>query len=185
MAAVAIAALGVTTGCQDDDDAPAAVDADNSDLEIVRFLLRLERVEEAFYDAVLPSGVVNGKALSLATTFHEHEREHVQALEQLLRRLGGRPEAKLTTNFPIENKRQVVELARKLEDLGANAYLAQLGRLRRESVIERAVSIYAVEARHAGALTDLAADAEYTPSGPVAKPLSMPKALDRLEPYTR
>lgn len=182
-ATIATAALGVVAGCQDEDEPPTAVDDDNSDLEIVRFALRLERVEEAFYDAVLTKGVLTGKGLSLARTFHDHEREHVEALEDLLRRLGGRSEPRLRTEFPIDDERQVLELASKLEDLGADAYLAQLGRLRRQSVIDEAVGIYAVETRHAGALNALAGDADYTPSGPFAKPLAMREALEELDPY--
>jgi len=181
-AAVATVALGVTAGCQDDDEGPA-VDEEHSDLEILRFALRLERVEAAFYEAVIASGALEGSLLELARTFHEQEREHVEAVEELVRRLGGRPEAGFPTDFPIEDEGQVLELARRLEDLGADAYLGQLARLRHEPVIDKVVSIYAVEARHVGALNELAGEGRYTPAGPFAKPLGMRQAREQLDPF--
>jgi rubrerythrin len=182
----ATGAAGVVAGCggEDEPQRPPPPPDPKSDIEILSFALRLERVEAAFYEEVLERNLLDGRARDLVATFHRQEREHVGTLERLISDLGGSPGGELSTEFPMQSRRDALELARRLEDLGADAYLGQLRRLRRDDVLAKVVSIYSVESRHAATLTELTAR-EYTPGGPFAKPVGMAEALRELDPYIR
>lgn len=182
LAVAGVSPLGAGCGQDADEGAGRPASGANTDLEILSFVLRLERVEAAFYAEVIGRGLLDGRALELAAAFAEHEREHVAALEALIRDLGGRPGRPFPTDFAIQERSEALALARELEDLGADAYLAQLRRLGRDDVVAKVTSIYTVEARHAGALNELD-DRLYTPAGPFAKPLGMPEVLRRLDRY--
>ena len=57
--------------------------------------------------------------------FGAQEKTHVEALKGAVQKLGGTPAAQPMGKFPIENAKQVTELAYTVENLGAAAYLGQ------------------------------------------------------------
>ena len=173
----------------DDEQATAAKPntmADTArDLEIVQYALTLEHLETDFYNAVIDSGVVNDMALAkVATMIRDNEQEHVDALAQTVKKLGGKPK-RPKTNFDAVidgGEQMVLETAATVENLGAAAYLGQAGRIKSKEVLAAALAIHSVEARHAAALNSVVGRT-IVPDGAFAKPASMAEVLPKVKPF--
>jgi hypothetical protein len=188
-------------GCGGDTpNGPAAaersVDHTASDLRIVNYLLRLEYVAAAFYQAVVDGEVLqDAKASDLVKHLQEAEQEHVDALVATAKSLDGTPATEPKTTFQdtlATGPNAVLATAAAIENLGAAAYLGQVGHIAGKDVLATALSIHSVEARHAVALNELAGRGfgegvralEGTlPDGPFAKPMGMDAVLQVLRPY--
>src|SRR3954463_3333618 len=59
------------------------------DLGIAIYALTLEYIESDFYAKAIASGKLSGRALDLAKRIGDHEKQHAQALEQVVTKLGG------------------------------------------------------------------------------------------------
>jgi rubrerythrin len=125
------------------------------DLGIARYAVTLEYLEVDFYDAAVRSNQLKGQAGDLAKRFGEQERRHVAALEDAIAKLGGEPPARPEGQFPLSDRKAILEFAIGLESLGASAYLAQADRIEDKELLATALSIHSVEARHAAALAEL------------------------------
>ena len=173
----------------DDEQATAAKPntmADTAgDLEIVQYALTLEHLETDFYNAVIDSGVVKDMALAkVATMIRDNEQEHVDALTQTVKKLGGKPK-RPKTNFDAVidgGEQMVLETAATVENLGAAAYLGQAGRIKSKEVLAAALAIHSVEARHAAALNSVVGRT-IVPDGAFAKPASMAEVLPKVKPF--
>ena len=66
--------------------------------------------------------------------------------------------------------------------LGAAAYLGQAPRIESDEVRAAALSIHAVEGRHAAALNTLT-DQSFVPDGAFAKPADAATVLDSVQPF--
>jgi rubrerythrin len=152
------------------------------DVEIVNYALALEYLEADFYSKASESGLFSGAEADLIKVFGDHEQQHVDALTQTVQQLGGTPAEEPQTNFPLESKAKVLELAATVENLGAAAYLGQAGKIESPEVLAAALSIHTVEARHASALNVLLGKSS-TPDGPFAKPASMDEVLEAVQPF--
>jgi len=152
------------------------------DLKIVNYALTLEYLEADFYDKVAASGLFKGAQLDLVKRIGDAEQEHVEALTAAAKQLGGTPAAKPKTQFPIENAKEVVQLAATVENLGAAAYLGQAGNISSKEILAAALAIHSVEGRHAAALNTLAGK-PITPDGAFAKPASMQQVLADVKPF--
>ena len=156
--------------------------ASKGDLEILNYALTLEFLEADFYEKVVDADLLKGDQLDLAKRFGEIEREHVNALTKTVESMGGRPAKAPETKFPLESGKQVLELAATVENLGANAYLGQAGRIKDPQVLASALSIHSVEARHAAALNSVVGE-RISPDGAFAKPASMSEVLKAVKPF--
>lgn len=187
------AAGALLAACGDDDDegttaTPETMGADDAvaqfgegDLGIVNYALTLEYLEAAFYADVIRSGLFAGDDLALIREIGSNEDEHVAALEATAKQLGtSAPKPK--TQFPIEDPRQVLELAATVENLGAAAYLGQAARIESAQVLEAALSIHTVEGRHAAALNTLT-DQPFAPDGAFALPAEASAVLADVQPF--
>jgi rubrerythrin len=154
----------------------------SGDLAILNYALTLEYLESEFYKKVTASGLFSGKVGSLIKTFGAQEQTHVLALKSTVMRLGGTPAAKPKGKFPIKNAASVAMLAYTVENLGANAYLGQAGRIQSKDVLAAALSIHTVEARHAATLATLVKKS-VTPDGAFAKPADMATVLAAVKPF--
>jgi hypothetical protein len=155
------------------------------DLEIVQYALTLEHIETDFYNAVLKSGVIKDKKLGeAAKMIRDNEQEHVDALTQTVKQLGGTPKAPKTTFTAVIKGGQnvVLQTAATVENLGAAAYLGQVGRIRSKDVLAAALAIHTVEGRHAAALNS-AVGKTIVPDGAFAKPASMAQVLPKVKPF--
>ena len=181
--------------CGDDDDDSAGGSsaqtetekemAAKGDLAIVQYALTLEHLETDFYNAVIDAGVITDKALAeTAMMIRDNEQEHVDALTQTVKDLGGTPE-KPMTNFDsvLEGgPDMILETAAAVENLGAAAYLGQAGRIQSKEILAAALAIHSVEGRHAAALNSVVGKT-IVPDGAFAKPASMAEVLPQVKPF--
>jgi hypothetical protein len=153
-----------------------------TDIGILNYALTLEYLETEFYAKVLAAKLFTGKVGALLTDFAHEEKTHVEALKGAVEKMGGTPAANPNGKFPIENAKQVAELAYTVENLGAAAYLGQAPLIQSPAVLATALSIHTVEARHAAALGTLVKKS-LTPDGAFAKPASMETVLAAVKPF--
>lgn len=134
------AAAAFLAACGDDDDSgttttmgggagggDALIEEEfgKGDVGILNYALTLEYLEAAFYADVIEAGLFKGSDLATIEKFGETENEHVEALTATVKSAGGKPAPKPKTEFPLNNAKEVLELAGTVEDLGAAAYLGQ------------------------------------------------------------
>jgi hypothetical protein len=124
------------------------------DLSILEWLLQVEYVQAAFYDAAERGGALQGEPREYAARVGRQERAHVEALRsELGPDAPERPEFDFgdTTSDPD----RFVETAVELEELAVAALNGQIPNLTRPRVMT-AMRIVSVEARHVGWVRDLA-----------------------------
>jgi hypothetical protein len=160
----------------------AAKQFGSGDAGIAKYALTLEYLEADFYKQAADSGMLKGDALELGKVFGEHEAEHVDALEAMMKKLGIALPPKPTGKFPLDSQDAILDLAATVENLGAAAYLGQANRIKDKEVLAAALSIHSVEARHAAALNQVLGKTA-TPDGGFAKPASMDEVLKQVTPY--
>jgi rubrerythrin len=153
------------------------------DLKILNYALTLEYIEAAFYKAVAGSGKFKGTQLDLIKQIENTEQQHVAALTEAVKQLGGTPAAEPKTKFPLDTSpKAILTLAASVENLGAAAYLGQATNISSPQVLGSALAIHSVEARHAAALNHLLGK-NPTPDGAFAKPASMQEVLPKVKPF--
>ncbi len=160
----------------------ATSSGESGDVAIANYALTLEYLETEFYEKVAASGFFSGKAASIIKDFGAQEKTHVEALKGAVEKLGGTPVAQPMGKFPIENAKQVTELAYTVENLGAAAYLGQAAKIQNAELLAAALSIHSVEARHASTLGTVLGK-PVTPDGAFAKPADMPTVLAAVKPF--
>jgi len=152
------------------------------DVGILNYALTLEYLETAFYADVVKSGLFKGADLETIRKFGQEEAEHVQALTQAVKSLGGKPAPEPKTEFPLKSAKSVLELAGTVENLGAAAYLGQAANIQSPEVLASALAIHSVEGRHAAVLNTLLGES-ITPDGAFAKPADVKTVLKSVEPF--
>jgi rubrerythrin len=151
------------------------------DLGIVIYALTLEYVESDFYAKAIASGKLTGSVLDMAKRFAAHEAQHAAALETVVGKLGGQPPSKPQTQFTLDSQATILQQAVIFENLGASAYLGQADRIVSKELLAAALSIHAVEGRHAAALA-VAANMNPTPQGAFAQPETAFNVIQSVEP---
>ena len=126
---------------------PAAAQS-AQDVAIANFALTLEYLEAEFYTQAEASGALSGAVAGFATVVGEHERAHVAALQKML---GSAAVAKPSFDFKgtTEDMAAFQETAQLLEDTGVAAYAGQAPRIATVAILNAALGIHSVEARHA------------------------------------
>ncbi|HEY3552183.1 MAG TPA: ferritin-like domain-containing protein [Solirubrobacterales bacterium] len=152
------------------------------DVGILNYALTLEYLETAFYAEVVKSGLFKGADLETIRKFGSEEAEHVQALTQAVKSLGGKPAPEPKAEFPLKSAKSVLELAGTVENLGAAAYLGQAANIESPEVLASALAIHSVEGRHAAVLNTLLGES-ITPDGAFAKPADVKTVLKSVEPF--
>jgi hypothetical protein len=152
------------------------------DTGIVGYALFLEQLEVAFYEAVVASKKLSGRAGELAIRFLDTERAHVETLSGTYKSLGGKESPAQKFTFPLGAPEEILGTAAQVESLGAGAYLGQMDRIQSKQVLAAALSIQAVEARHAAALALLTGQAIAPPSG-FASPATSVDVLRQIRPF--
>jgi rubrerythrin len=122
------------------------------DRKILQWLLRLERLQAAFYAAAANDGQLEGELREFADVVGEQEARHVELLEELLGGAAGEPP---TFDFgdAVADPDRFAQAARQIEELGVAAYIGQGANLTRRTVVPVA-RIASVEARHAAWIAD-------------------------------
>ena len=118
------------------------------DVKILNYALTLEYLETAFYKEARSKAGLRGETAEFAKVVYGHEAAHVKALKSVL---GAKAGASPTFDFGATTASQGAfqKTAMAVEDLGVSAYAGQGPRLKQIAVIQAALAIHSVEARHA------------------------------------
>jgi Ferritin-like domain len=127
--------------------ARTATAAEPSDAALLGGLLDRERQLESAYATALAQGVIEP---TLGERLLAHEREHVRALEQVLR--GRRPAPVDQPPLPSGGRREFARAALGLEAAAVAAYVDALSALRNDRLLQPLGSIMACGAQHEVAL---------------------------------
>ncbi len=121
----------------------------SGDVDILNFALTLEYLEADFYAKAASLGL-SSDVKTFAKEFGDDEAQHVDALTATVKKLGGKPAAKPTFAFPMNDEASFLKLASTLEDTGVSAYNGAGPAIQSPDVLAAAGSIVQIEGRHAG-----------------------------------
>ena len=125
-----------------------------SDVAILNYALTLEYLEAAFYTEAESLGALSGELAFFAKVVGAHERAHVKALKAALGSLAvKRP--RFNFRGATESASAFAATAQVLEDTGVSAYAGQAPRVKSTAILNAALAIHTVEARHAGWIRDI------------------------------
>jgi len=164
------------------DDAPPAP----ADLAILHFALTLEYFTADFYERLVAERALERSDQDIVKGLRDDEDEHIDALETLVKDLGGRAPPRPLPDFgKLLSGRPQAVLARaaELEDVGAAAYLGQVPRVQDKEVLGVLLSIHSVEGRHAAGLNHRLGRS-FVPDGALARPLNADAVRARLEGFS-
>lgn len=151
----------------------------DGDVGILNYLLIVENLQAAFYSEIAKSNRFTAKAREALAKFGEEEKDHIASLTKEVEKLGGEPIAPTKAEFSMKTDAETLETGSELENVGAAAYLGQLGNIESDAVLKTALSIHSVEGRHAASINELL-EKPVTPDGAFAKPLPVAKVLESL-----
>jgi hypothetical protein len=143
------------------------VSVPHTDVDVVKYALQLERLEDAFYahatetismETLRESETLDGfgdrvlhDVNEYVRTVGEHESVHTQQLTRVLEVLGADVPEEVEYQFGLNNDPdKFLELARVFENTGVAAYAGVAPRIESPDLQAAALSIHSVEARHAG-----------------------------------
>ena len=179
----------VVAGCGGEDDEERAREARAAaDLEIVRFLLRVERISTAFWDEVVQRGALREVGRTeLAEDQARNERAHVEVLERYERRLSRSESSQPTTDFAeifAAGPREILRSGGLIANLAAAGYLGQINRIQDRNLLASVVAIHTVEGRQAAAVNRAAGEPNAVlPGGAFAEPMSMSQVRSRMRRF--
>lgn len=177
---VAVAALPFAVGTMFK-KAYAADAAASTVIGVLNYALTLEYLESTFYNAGKDKGIALIPASAATNYFNQvttDENNHVTFLTSVIKSLGGtpvsKPEIDLTAGNGsgdgpfkdvLTNYSTFLAVAQAFEDTGVRAYKGQAGfLLKNQVVLTAALSIHAVEARHASAIRQIRAQTPWITS---------------------
>jgi rubrerythrin len=123
-----------------------------NDVDILNFALTLEYLESTFYEEAMKKVKASGELKKLLPLLASDEKQHVEALEGTIKKLGGKPVAKPTFDFEYNGTPEFLKLAETFENTGVSAYNGAAPMIQSKEVLGAAGSIVQVEARHAAAI---------------------------------
>ena len=156
------------------------------DLEVAKFALLLERLEQRFYqDARRRVPDLSPRGEELAETLYNSESQHVEALGQLVQQLGGAPgqAPKFDYGNAFDSEDAFLSVALTLEETGVSAYNGAAPLIEDREILATAGQIVQVEARHATRVRILRGEDTAPTAFDVA--LEMDQVLDRAKPFIR
>jgi rubrerythrin len=158
-----------------------AMGGGSSDVDILNFALTLEYLESTFYEEAKKKAKASGELKKLIAMLASDEKQHVEALEGTIKKLGGKPVSEPTFNFEYSGTSGFLKLAETFENTGVSAYNGAAPMIKSKEVLGAAGSIVQVEARHAAAIA-LQNGAEPAPSA-FDPSLDEKEVLKAVEPF--
>jgi rubrerythrin len=124
------------------------------DTRIMKFVLTVELVQAAFYEAAIEARKLDGELLQLALAVREQERRHAAFVQDWLKGDAGKPPR---TNFgdKLSSPDNFLKAAIDLEEAAIAAYIGQAANLTKETMAA-AATLISVEARQVAWLRDMA-----------------------------
>lgn len=165
-----------------DDVRPAA-----ADLALLRFTLRFEYLTTDFYERLAAEKGLEPADSEVVSELRDDEEQHAEALEALVKDLGGAPPARPRLDFEAflsGGPEAILARAAEIENLGAALYLGQVPRVQDDDVLVTLLSIHSVEGRHAAAL-NRRVGRSIVPDGALARPVAAEQARARVAGYER
>ena len=148
--------------------------ASASDVNILNFALTLEFLEAEFYTKAERGGALGGRLARFARIVGEHERAHVAALQKTL---GNKAVKKPKFDFQgtTDDPALFGKTAATLESTGVAAYGGAAPMVQSKAILEAAIAIHTVEARHTAWINHIIGQ----PPAPVAfyEPMSISQVL--------
>lgn len=152
--AMTLSATGVAllSGCANAGGYGPEPKASNQDVKILNTAIGAEHEAVAAYQVGAESGLLKPDVLKVAVQFQGHHKEHIDALAQAVKSLGGTPvEAKTDYGFPVHklnNQTDVLEFAAGLERGAVSAYVGAIPVFDNRDLSFAAASILADESMH-------------------------------------
>jgi hypothetical protein len=156
-------------------------------VDVLNYALTLEHFEATFYrTANAKDGLIPAKYRGLFREIGEHEAGHVALLSNALGKAAIEPPkfdftaggkyADVFSNFKTFST-----LSSTIEDTGVAAFKGQLSNLAGTPVLQTALQIHSVEARHAGSVRVLVGKSGS--DGAFDKPMSKSEVLEAVNPF--
>lgn len=155
-AAVAIGSCGGDGGKKKPRVETVSTTQAETDAAVLGGLLDMERGAVAGYALIATK--LRGESLAVARKLAEHERQHVTALENAIRQVGGtpvppRPRSEYATSFPtLRGDRDALSFALDVETTAVAAYAEALSKIATDGVRTLAATILGAEAEHAAVM---------------------------------
>jgi hypothetical protein len=124
------------------------------EVEGLNLLLRVNRLEFAFYSDAVTKAKLKGDLVVIARVARLQERAHVRLLTRLLG-ADAEPAQRYDFKTATSSDKEFGPAARELEDLAAQAAIAQLARLVNRRSATQVAEMLAVDARHSAWLRTL------------------------------
>jgi rubrerythrin len=166
-----------------------------SDVDSVNFLLPFEYVQQSYYETALsgdpvppvvklPGGIPRpeGELKALFEMLLEAEHEHVNAIRDLVKQLGGKPQKEGSYTFTWIDTEEMLARADSLEQSAASIYNGVIPLIESPEVRQTLGTIAQIEARHSAAIL---VEAGNSPASYAFEPVYHPyHALETIEKYT-
>ncbi|HEV2528909.1 MAG TPA: ferritin-like domain-containing protein [Thermomicrobiales bacterium] len=173
------------------DDAGLAADPyfDGDGIAILNYALTLEHLEAVFYRDALDTFATDDfdeGVFDLLGQIRDHEAAHVEALTSTINDLGGEPVTEGSYAFDYDDAASFLVLAATIENVGVAAYAgaAPSVAVLAPALVETALGIHSVEARHAGFLGALVDDGDISPfPDAVDAPLTPDEVIGIVAPF--
>jgi rubrerythrin len=157
----------------------AAAPSAKQDIAILNYALTLEYLESAFYREALSKGAIKDPiVLNVTKVVSAHEDTHVRYLKKAL---GSKAVKKPKFDFKgtTSDEKKFLATAVTLEDTGVKAYSGQGTRIKSPAIVNAAISILVIEARHASRFRALNGN-KFAPS-PFGSAASMSQVLSAVK----
>jgi rubrerythrin len=182
LAGGSIGVASLLSACGDSSASAETSEFGGGDVGIANYLLTLEYTLADFYDELQSSTLFTAPERKALGKFGEQEEEHAASIVRQLKRIGGDAAAKPQTTFALKTDSGTLEIANKLENSIAAAYLAQLPNVEDGSLRQKLVEIHSVEGKHAASIAYLQKK-PVTPDGAFAKPATVEEVMATMKPY--
>ncbi len=173
-----------------DDATPEAAGFFEGPVDVLNYALTLEHLEAPFYiDGLAQFTEQDFLDIGLETSVRDYldevaanEVAHVETLSQVIRDLGGEPVEEADYDFGYTSLEEFLSLAQEFENLGVDAYTGAASALIEEDeLLTAALTIHAVEARHAAYLNILNGVVPFPDA--FDAPLPPPEVLEAVAPF--
>jgi ferritin-like protein len=177
-----IGAASLLSACGDSSASAETSEFGSGDAGIINYLLTLEYTLANFYKQLKSSTLFSAAERNALAKFGEQEEEHAAALVRQVEKAGGEPVGQPQAKFSLKTGPGTLEVANKLENTIAGAYLGQLPQVESDSLRQKLLEIHSVEGKHAASIAYLQKK-PVTPDGAFAKPSTVVAVMAAMKPY--